>query len=333
MEPSGERIGGYLANRFRLFPQLTTELGVRYDHVSYSDDDNVSPRVNAVLDLGERTTRRGGWGEYYQSQRIHSIALQDGEDDFFPAQKAVHWALGLEHQFESGSHLRLDGYHKRYSDLRPRHVNYRGDLELFGELEDDRYTILRDGATAKGIELYLRKESTGKFTWWASYALSWVDDDVTNVYVVDRRPSDTTTAPEVIEVPLNQTLSGPSDQRHTIYFDCNYRPNHKWQMNLAWNYHTGWPFTPAVKSEFIRNDTLFLDVEAGAPYSERYPAFSRVDLRINRYFQTSRGQITLFFEIINMLNQKNVRHYYYNFENINGWRLARTEEYWFKMLP
>ncbi|MDH4034280.1 MAG: TonB-dependent receptor, partial [candidate division Zixibacteria bacterium] len=332
MESSGERIGGYLANRFRLFPQLTTELGVRYDHVSYSGDDNFSPRVNAVYTLGERTSLRGGWGQYYQSQRIHSIALEDGEDDFFPAQKAVHWALGLEHQYENGLHLRLDAYHKRYSELRPRHLNFLGDLELFGELEEDRISVMRDGTTAKGIELYLRKESSGKFTWWASYALSWVEDDVSNVLLTNPNHVDMSSGPT--SVPINQTLAGPSDQRHTIYFDANYRPNHKWQMNLAWNYHTGWPFTPAVVKEVATIDGTYYDFDAGKPYSERYPAFSRVDLRINRYFNTSRGQITLFAEVINLLNQKNVRHYTYNRQwNGRSMRLTRNEEHWFKIMP
>ena len=321
IEPSGERLSVYVADRFRVVEKLTTELGVRYDRVSYSDDENISPRVNLVYDFTDRTSVRGGFGHYYQSQRIHTISIQDGEADFYPAEKAVHWVVGLQHQFNNGLQFRLDGYHKRYTDLQPRHANYLGDIELLGALEDDRYTLTRDGSTAKGIELYLKKENGGKFTWWASYALSWVDEEIGSIIT------------HGTETVFDKEINGPTDQRHTIYLDCGYRPSENWQMNLAWHYHTGWPFTPLEMIQEVRYNTLYISTIMGEPLSRRYPSFSRVDLRINRYHRTSRGQFSVFLEIVNLLNRENVRHYTYDWEYTDSWHLNRTAEHWFKILP
>lgn len=48
IKPAGSRIGAYVANRFRLLSPLTAELGLRYDHASYTKDQLFSPRINLV---------------------------------------------------------------------------------------------------------------------------------------------------------------------------------------------------------------------------------------------------------------------------------------------
>ena len=74
---------------------------MRYDHTSRAADHLLSPRFNLVYTLGKRTVLRGGWGHFYQSEGIHEISVGDGEETFFPAQRAQHWVVGLEHHFEN----------------------------------------------------------------------------------------------------------------------------------------------------------------------------------------------------------------------------------------
>jgi hypothetical protein len=47
----------------------------------------------------------------------------------------------------------------------------------------------------------------------------------------------------------------------------------------------------------------------------RLPTYSRVDVRANRTFNWSRKRLTLFAEVINLLNRENVR---FNPPGING---------------
>ncbi len=95
LNPDGERYGGYLTNRFRIIKPLTIEAGLRYDRNTYAGDRYFSPRFNMVYALGKQTFLRGGWGYYYQSQRMHEIKAAWGETDFYPVQVAEHRVAGL----------------------------------------------------------------------------------------------------------------------------------------------------------------------------------------------------------------------------------------------
>ena len=58
--------------------------------VTYTGDDIVSPRLNASWQVRPRTTVRGAWGRYSQSQPLFALQAQDGLDQFFPAERAEH---------------------------------------------------------------------------------------------------------------------------------------------------------------------------------------------------------------------------------------------------
>lgn len=234
IKPAGTRFGAYVANRFLLLSPLTAELGLRYDYASYTKDKLFSPRINLVYALGKQTFLRSGWGYFYQSAGIHEIRVEDGEDQFYPAELAEHWAVGLEHVFRNGILMRLEGYYKALSHLRPDYRNWANSTEFFPELLD-RFKLNLNGAESKGLEFYARYDRGGKITWWASYALASVRDNTRSLVY------------QGIEYTEGSGYyPGRYNQRHTIYFDLNYRPNRNWHFNLAWQYHTGWPYTDQV---------------------------------------------------------------------------------------
>ncbi len=221
LDPSGERVGGYLSNRFRIFRPLTAEIGLRYDYTSYTHDRLFSPRFNIVTMLGKQTFLRGGWGHFYQSQGIHEIELAEGEDAFYSAELAEHWVAGVEHTFRNGFNFRLEGYYKKMSDLRPDYRRWSNEIEIFPEVYD-RFKLNFLGATSKGIETYFKYDRGGKFTWWISYALAYADEDVRSLVY------------EGVEyTEKSGEYPGRYDQRHTIYLDFNYRPNRNWHLNVS----------------------------------------------------------------------------------------------------
>lgn len=324
VEPAGNKLGFYAADRLRIVRSLTAEIGLRYDHTSHTDDRLFSPRFNVVYTLGQSSSVRGGWGRFYQSAGIHELGVQDGEDAFFPAELAEHWVVGFEHLFASQVHLRVEGYYKNISEQRPAYRNWLNEIEVFPELQDDRVQIFLDGTVAKGIEVYLKRDAGGKFTWWASYALAQVEDEVSRFAV----------AGEVY--PFGSTTPGVADQRHTFYLDANYRPSAKWHLNAAWQYRTGWPYTDRVlRKGALEDGRSYFYTELGEPYGRRYAAFHRLDLRVNRHFDTAKGRVSAFCEVVNLYDRGNVRTYEYGF-NCNGpdeCRLVENPEYWFRLLP
>jgi len=286
---AGTALGAYFSNRIRLLDPLTAELGLRFDRASWTGDKNVSPRVGLSYNLGNRTVIRAGWGQYYQVQRIDKHLEQDGETRFYPAERSEHHVVGIEHGLKNGIQIRLETYYKKLSSLRPKYVNYQGSmLNPFAELHNDRYRIIPESGTAKGIELFLNRDIGGKWSWWASYSLAVTEQVVDGV-----------------------TIPRYFDQRHTVYLDVNYRPNRKWCLNVAWNFHTGWPYTDSktVITRWYPNNYYDFEWVNGPLNVHRTPSYHRMDVRLNRYFETSRGQLSVFFEIRNLYNRKNVREY------------------------
>lgn len=320
----GHQLGSYLSGRFRIFNPLALEAGLRYDYYSYTGDKLWSPRAGMVLSLSSATSLRAGWGYYYQSQGIDDLRIEFGESSYYPAQLSKHYGLGFEHRFTNGLQFRAEGYLKKISDLQDYYVTFANIDEFFPETRDDLIKLTRDKATTKGIELYVKHDTGNKFSWWLSYGLSEATDHVTDLQY---------------EGPLLQrtgTLPRFWDQRHTANLDVNFRPNRKWHFNFAWQYRNGWPYTPFTVARIARGDGTFAYYhDYGLFNSRRYPAFHRLDVRINRQFYSSSRRVTVFLHIINAYNHENINNYDSSIleESADGFRHEIDTETWFPILP
>jgi outer membrane cobalamin receptor len=316
----------YAADRIRLTEPLAVEAGLRYDLAEHTDEQVFSPRLNFVYALDRKTSLRAGWGRFYQNQGIQQLDIQDGEETFHPAQYASHRILGLERFFANNLHLRIEAYDKKLSSLQPAYRNWLNAIEIFPELQDDRVRLDFAGAQSHGLEVYLKRDSSGRFSWWLSYALARVEEKIRSI------ATDEGTIPFAAEVP------GRFDQRHSFSVDLNYRPSARWRVNAAWQYRSGWPYTERAlhRGETAGGD-FFYATQFGEPNGSRYPSFHRLDLRLNRVFKTSNGQVHAYLELINFYNHGNVRSYEYILECANtttpDCRYRKVPEFWFKLLP
>ena len=174
-------MGAYLANRFRIAGPLTLEIGGRYDRGSYSDDSDLSPRVNALIELSSATKLRLGWGEYRQMQGIGDLRVMNGVDRYFPSELSEQWTAGLEHTFSDGGTLRIEAYRKSGTRLRPTFRNWKGGLDVFPETNEDRILVYPDRSISKGIELYHKRNINDRLSVRGSYAYAIVDETVTGM--------------------------------------------------------------------------------------------------------------------------------------------------------
>lgn len=320
----GHQLGSYLSSRLQIFNPLALEAGLRYDYSSYTGDKLWSPRVGMVFSFSNTTSLRAGWGYYYQSQNIDDLRIEFGENSYYPAELSEHYVLGFEHRFNNGTQLRAEGYLKRISDLQDYYVTFANIDEFFPETRDDLIKLIRDKATTKGIELYVKHDTGNKFSWWLSYVLSGATDHVTDLQYTGPLLHQTGTLPRFWE------------QRHTANLDVNFRPNRKWHFNFAWQYRSGWPYTPFEVKRIARDDGTFAYYhDWGLFNSLRYPAYHRLDVRINRHFYSARGKITTFLHIINAYNHENVNNYDFSIleENAGSFRSEIDTETWFPILP
>ena len=297
-DPDGNEFASYLSGRFRLLKPLTAELGMRYDYTSWSDDKNLSPRINMVYDISKRTVLRAGWGHFYQTQGIHQLNAADGETEYYPAELSEHRMLGFEHEFLNGINLRAEIYQKKLTQIQPRWQNFRGfTLNPFAEIHPDRFKVEPKNGESSGFEIYLKKDKPGKFNWWASYSYSIAEEDIDGL-----------------------TIPRDFDQRHTVYLDFTYKPNSKWRFNASWQYHSGWPYTESQLSNVrvYEDSHVEYDWTAGPLNARRLPAYHRLDVRAARIFKTSRARVSTFLEIRNLYNRKNIREYIYEYGGVQN---------------
>ncbi len=320
-EKSGSRLGLYLSNRWHVADPLTLELGGRYDRASYTGDSDFSPRTGAALDLGHRRTLRVGWGQYRQIQGIDDVAVLNDEGSFFPSELSQQRTVGLEQAFADGSLLRVEGYLKDGSSLRPVYRNWKNAPDTFPETNEDRILVFPTKAKARGAEVYFAHDLGRRLALRASYALSSAEEEVDRIENVN--------SPDPLAYDL--THSGPQDQRHAAHLDLTYHVN-SWWLNGSLAYHSGWPGTleelVPVTNEEGNPDTAVRPIKI---YGSRLGPYFRFDVRVTRNWNKWRA----YLEIVNVTNHANVFGYdYYRAPDSAGnIGLARSDEKWFTILP
>jgi outer membrane receptor protein involved in Fe transport len=303
-------LGAYISDRFHPIETLTLELGTRYDRHTLTDDNLWSPRASLAWGVGRSSVFRLGWGAYHQSQRVYELMVQDGDTRFYPAERSEHWVASFEHLFASGARgpltgLRAEVYRRRVTDPRPRYESLFEPFEPFPEGEPDRFRIVPESGTAEGVELFVQGRAGDRLDWWISYGYATTDD-----------------------VIAGQEIPRQIDQRHTLNADVNLHLGPRWNLNLAWRFHTGWPTTPVFLEEREDEDgETELVPMLGRLNSKRLPDYHRLDLRLSRKWQIERGKLTFFVDVQNLYNRRNVAGFDLEIDEEAGQLLRRQEDW------
>jgi len=322
LKRAGPTLAGYLGSRLQPVAPVTLELGLRYDRARYAGDDDFSPRVSALLRFGSASQLRLGYGHYRQTQAISDLAALDGLGRYFPSELSRQWTVSLERTLAGGGSLRIEAYHKRGSRLRPIYRNWRGSIDVFPETDEDRILVYPTATTSRGVEVYGAGDLGGRFSVRGSYAVAFVDEDVSRIDGIND-PTPLVFAPR---------HPAPEDQRHALNLDVSYRPSPTWVVNASLAFHTGWPTTlarlvpvtgPTGQPDIsIKPDTL---------YGSRLPSYQRLDVRLTK----RTGTVQFFVEVLNLTNHGNVWGYdYFRVRDPGGQVVVQRDgESWFTILP
>ena len=322
----GKTAGAYISNRIRIIDPLTIEAGLRYDRASYTGDRDWSPRLHAMYRVADRTMLRAGWGHYRQRQGIADENAFTGANRFFTSELSQQWSAGVEHQFASGGSIRIEGYHKTGSRLRPILRNWKSGLNVFPESSEDRILVYPDSSTSKGAEVYLQRALGNRLNLRSGYAFAFADEHVARIDHVN----------DPLKPPFAKAHPNPQDQRHALNVDLTYRMSSSWSVVSALTLHSGWPYTNEIGVPIVRrNGTRDLAVRPDSLYGARLPLYQRLDLRVTRRRVTARGDFRFFAEIINLTNHANVLGYdiFRVRDTAGAFQLVRNAETWFSILP
>jgi len=312
--PEGNQYAAYAEARWRPVDRLVMDAGLRWDQQTYTtadDDTQVSPRVNLLYRLGQRSELRLGFGQFYQAQEINELQVGDGLDQYFGAQRARHLVASLSHALDAGVDIRLEWYQKKYHSLIPRFENVFDPLILIPELQIDRVRVDARTAIARGAELMVSGERRD-LLWWMSYTWSRIEDNL-----------------------AEGTVPRSWHQEHAFKAGLNWDWK-QWSFSAAGVLHSGWPKT-LLYSETVTNPDGSTDlVLSTSPRNrQQHAQFHSLDIRVSRHFALPKGELTAFLEITNLYNHQNpcCTEYSLDQDAAGNPVLDSKDGYWLPLVP
>ena len=128
---TGTLFGVYVQDEWQVLPQLTVNYGLRFDQVNeYTDENQVSPRINAVWTPREGTTVHAGYSRYFTPPPFelvsgNSIAQFAGtsaapavtQDSVVKAERDNYFDAGVDQVILPGLRAGVDAYYKAARNL------------------------------------------------------------------------------------------------------------------------------------------------------------------------------------------------------------------------
>ncbi|RKU08497.1 hypothetical protein C6502_14895 [Candidatus Poribacteria bacterium] len=276
---SSRRMEVYLQDRYRVLPFLSVALGLRVDYFSLVDEFSIQPRGSLLLDIMEGSQLQLSYGNYHQVPGPPRLTQSVGNPDLTTSE-ASHYVLEFTRQVSEGTEFKFAGYYK--------------DLAHLVTNDEDMKYLNQGVGFAQGMEVFLRHRAGDRFLGWGSYT-----------YGVSKRR----------DRPEEPYRYYSFDQTHVATLAATYRLTPTWEIGLKWQYRTGNPYTPEL------GVTRIIDRRNGEPIyipiygdinSERLPPYHRLDVKISKAFRFNSWEMSLFLELLNAYNRKNLLTYSYS---------------------
>jgi hypothetical protein len=273
---------GYVQDRWEMKDtRLNVILGARFDAAGLTGQVLVHPRASLEWRWGKSNKLDAGWGVYSQFPEVLPVLGRNGDADL-RAEIARHYVVGYERLLGDKSRIRVELFEKQDSDLwRSRDNLYR---IVKGKVTAPDINFHFDNALKgynRGVEIFLQRRSANRLAGWVSYA-----------YSVSRRR----------DLVTGEEYNSDYDQRHTINLYGSYRFSESWNLSAKARLGSGFPYPGYFEK---RGADFYLTTVRNAV---RLPLYSRVDLRLNKAFYFKRSKLSLFIEVLNVLNRENIRY-------------------------
>jgi hypothetical protein len=278
---SGVRSGIYLHQSWSMWNgRLQFAAGGRGDHSSISGRSVASPYASAGWQPRSSTRVQLSWGQYSQFPEIEHFFSLAGHRALRP-QRAMHVVASIEQRLDDRTRIRMEFYNRQDRDLlfRPQYDPRIIDGQVF---TPPVYPPIHNSQTgyARGVELMLQRRTANGVTGWIaySYGRTRVRDGILR-----------------LEYPADY------DQRHSVTSFLSYRLRPTVNVSGRAVYGSGLPLRGFLE---VRDGAYFL---AANRNQARLPYYQRTDVRVNKVFVHDRWQVSLFAEVVNIFNRRNVR--------------------------
>jgi hypothetical protein len=281
------RQGAYVLLQWKPRDTVTISPGARADHSGVTNQSAASPWLQTEWRVRPGTSVRASAGRYVQMAAFDHVYGAAGNRNALP-ERAAQYDLGLEQRFGRSWRAAVTGYDREERDMLRQPLN---DTRLV-TLSSGATTIVRGDFTTKffnelngysrGVEFLVQRMTMGR----------GLSGSIAYGYGLNRYH----------DYRTEESYWGDNDQRHTFNAYAVY--THSDRTSLVVKLRTGSNFPiPGYYTE--GSDGAFsIGPERN---TARLPLYARLDVRGNRTFTWSHHRVTLFAEVINVLNRENVR--------------------------
>lgn len=259
----------YVDDKWTISSTFNASVGVRYDYVAESGESTISPRFNISYAWNEHMSLSADYGLYYQTPRSFELGMNKN----LKSKRAESYGVGIKHEVGDEIVISLEIYNKNLSQLIT--------IDSLWHLSNNGYGYSR------GAEFYIQIKNANGFFGWFSYT-----------YSTSKRKEGTN----------NDLHYFDYDRPNLISLVANYKFAEHWQIGVRFRYGSGRPYTPVASALYDLNEKRWFPIPA-VHNSDRYPAYSRLDVRATRNFQFTSFDLDIYIEILNIYNQKNIVHY------------------------
>ena len=283
--------------------RISMELGGRWDRLTADQRSVLSPQASIAYTPWAGGKLSVARGRYAVFPEISSLYAENGSPRLEPA-LSDQFTSAFEQRLGERARFRIQAF--RRDD---RNLLFQPLMEarlIDGQIVGDNYQspILNTlGGVTRGLSVFLQRRSANGWTGWVSYTYS--ESDMHDTLTGIRFPSD-------------------EEQRHTIngYLSYRLRPSVNLSAKLSWG--SGFPVPGFFRLE---NGTNYLAAERN---QVRLPPYQRLDLRMNKSIAVRHGRMSLFVEVVNLLDNSN-----YRFDSYNGYNPVTGQAYisLMKMFP
>ncbi len=302
------KYGAFMQYRWRPVDNLSLVGGIRLDGFQYSEELTLAPRMSASWEFYPSLTLNAAYGIYYQSHPLMVYTNDpNGGNKTLPHPKASQYITGLSYLFSDATLFSIEGYYKDYRNLAVSEQSLRDD--------DDRNprSFLYHAIGKKwawGLEFFAQQKLSAN--WFGTLSYSYTKSLFNNS--IETYPSNYDYR-NIGTLVFGYDFSGlpvREFQKHwygwwTLVLPVN---GDVMTFSTRLRYVTGRPFTPEVWTT-DGPEYYFHWQQTDELNAERYPAYSRWDVRLdNKWFFGSKTIIS-FIEVQNLLDRQNIAQYIY----------------------
>jgi len=272
--------------------KLVVNLGGRYDYFDFIRLKNTfSPRIGVSYSVIPSTTLNASYGIYYQNPAPLWLVVDDRNKNLNSI-RCDQYIVGVEHSFSPELKASIEAYEKRYKDYpvsvsEPNFILIDGGSSFRPNLVGEAVSLGK--GYVRGIDISLQKKLSGNGIYGMinySYSKSGF------------------TALTGGEKP------GAFDPTHQFTVIAGYQVAEDWLIGLKFKYAGGRPYTPFDVQKSIQAGRGVYDMSKFN--SEKYPAYQRLDLRVDKKFYIGHTSLTTYLELQNVYNKSNAYEYFWN---------------------